>query len=110
MSTKTTNEVMRRLSTPDSPLAQQNRVLLEQNNKMERMYSMILALTGNAEGATSVVTASATTTPCSSPARSPRERDTSDKASITLDVFPSPDRKKLNQRLFASDANDIQIE
>jgi hypothetical protein len=101
MSTKTTNEVMRRLSAADGPLAQQNRVLLEQNNKMERMYLMLLALTGNAEGTTSVVTASATTAPCPSPAQSPRERDTSNEASTTLDACPSSDRQKLNQGLFA---------
>jgi hypothetical protein len=111
MSTKTTNEVMRRLSALDGPLAKQNSVLLEHTNKMERMYTMLLTLTGNLYSVTSSVAPDTTMTdPSPSPARSPRDRDTTDDGSNRADTCHSPDRKRLNQGLVAPDANDIQIE
>jgi uncharacterized coiled-coil protein SlyX len=111
MSTQRTNEVMRRLSTPDGPLAKQNSVLLEHINKMERMYTMLLTLTGNLQSVTSsVVSDTPMTAPSPSPARSPRDRDTTDDGSNRADKCHSPDRKRLNQGLLAPDADDIQIE
>jgi hypothetical protein len=102
---------MCRLSAPDGPLAKQESVLLEHTNKMERMYTMLLTLTVNMQSfTTSVVTATEMTAPCPLPARSPRERDTTNANSNNLDACPSPDRKRLNQGLFVSDANDVQLE
>jgi uncharacterized coiled-coil protein SlyX len=47
-----TNEVVRRLSAPDGLLSQQNKVLAEHTNKMERMFNMLTTLTGNMETVT----------------------------------------------------------
>jgi hypothetical protein len=95
---KTTNEVMCRLSAPDGPPAKQNSVLLEHTNKMERMYAMLLTLTGNMQSVTSsVATTTERTAPGPSPARSPRDRDTTNEDSNHLDACPFPNGKRLNK-------------
>jgi hypothetical protein len=96
MSTSMTDEVMRRLSAPDGPLANQDRVLAEQNNKMERMFQMLLALTANVENVTTEVAKVTVLAPSTSLAlpRSPQGRDSPTNVSTTADTCPSPDRQR----------------
>jgi hypothetical protein len=68
MSTKITDGVMRRLSASDGPLAKQLLVLSAHTDKMERMHTMLLALTGNQQ----IITAKITPTD-TSPNRTARE-------------------------------------
>jgi hypothetical protein len=87
MSTKITDEVMRRLSAPDGPLANQHLDLSAHTNKMERMYTMLLALTGNQQ----IITAEITPTD-TSPNRTARKRDSTNDTNMA-DSCPSPPQK-----------------
>jgi hypothetical protein len=91
---------MRRLSAPDGPLAQQNKVLSEHIDKMEIMFTMLLSLTGNmqhvTQGVKDVPTVHTLTAP---PSSTTRERDTS------TGTCQSPVRRKQK-----TGPNDVQME
>jgi hypothetical protein len=106
MSTEMTDEVMRRLSAPDGPLANQDRVLADQNAKMERMYQMLLSLTGNMDHVTTEVAKATVPSPSLALPCSPRGRESPEPRSNSPDACPSPDR----QRQKTDDGNVIQME
>lgn len=107
MSKAMTDEVLRRLSAPDGPLANQDRVLVEQNVKLERMFQMLLALTGNVDNVTSEVAkvTALSPSPSPAPARSPRGRDSPTNLTTTKDTCPSPDRQR--QKLDQPDGGQV---
>jgi hypothetical protein len=104
MSAEMADKVMRRLSTPGGPLAKQNLVLSAQNEKMERMYTMLLLLTGNQQMITATITPSEM-----SPTRTPREQD-STQTTNTIDSCPSPDRKLIRLGAHPDVENGAQME
>jgi hypothetical protein len=108
MSTEMTDEVMRRLSAPDAPLASQDRVLADQNAKMERMYQMLLSLTGNMDHVTTeVANATVPSTSLALP-RSPRGRESPEPHSNSTDACPP--RIDNDKRRMTDDGNVIQME
>jgi uncharacterized coiled-coil protein SlyX len=101
MSTQITDEVMKRLSAPDGPLATQTIVLSTHTEQMNRMFSMLSSLTGNQQ---QLVTASITPPPL----RNARERALTQTADN--EDCPSPDRKLSRVGAHPNDENGMQTE
>jgi hypothetical protein len=107
MSAEMTDEVMRRLSAHDGPLAKQDRVLTAQTEQMARMFQMLSALPSNVD----TVTAKVACPPSEMDLELSHPNAHEDpRSSGQDDACASPDRKKLKEDAHPDDENGRQTE
>jgi hypothetical protein len=108
MSAEMTDEVMRRLSAHDGPLAKPDRVLAAQTEQMTCMFQMLSALTSNVDTVTAQVARPPSDSNMNLDLSSPPDHD--DPRSSGGDACASPDRKKLKEDAHPDDENGRHTE